>query len=112
MRSKVGATLQGEFSLNINACGVDVNSEHMSVDGYGPTFLKQDALQEGVFIPQHETFISGSTVTLLEILQSLFMVLNGSLKLLDVFGSTFTEGSLCLTIPLFALFRGRINLNA
>lgn len=29
------------------------------------TFLKQDALQEGVFIPQHETLISSGTVALL-----------------------------------------------
>jgi hypothetical protein len=41
-------------------------------------------------------------MTLLEILESLLMMLNGVFKLLDVLCATFTEGSLCLPVPLFA----------
>jgi len=39
------------------------------------------------------------------------MLLDGSLKLLDVLSPTFSEGSLRLSIPLLALLGGSINLD-
>lgn len=49
-------------------------------------------------------------MTLLQILKFLFMMLDSSFQLLDILGSTFSEGCLSLTIPLLSFFRRGINL--
>lgn len=76
-----------------------------------PTFLQQDALEQRVFISQHKTFISGATMVLLQGLQGLLVMLDGTLQLLDVLGATLAEGGLGLPVPLLALFRGGIDLS-
>lgn len=51
-------------------------------------------------------------MTILQVLQRLFVMLDGSLELLDVLCATFTKGGLRLSITLFALLRSGINLMA
>jgi len=77
--------------------------------GQGPdskrrTLLQQDSLKKRILVAEHETLIRGAAVALLQRLQCLFMVLDGGLELLDVFGATLSERSLCLPVPLLALF--------
>ena len=43
-------------------------------------------------------------MTVLQVLQRLFMVLDRALQLLDILGPSLSEGSLCLPIALLALF--------
>lgn len=68
------------------------------------TFFQEDAFEKGIFISQHQAFVGGCSMTLLQVLQRLFMVLDGLLQLLNVFGPPFSEGGLCLSISLFAFF--------
>jgi hypothetical protein len=75
------------------------------------TFLEQDAFEQGVLVPEHQTLVGGGAVALLEVLEGFFMMLDGGLQLFDVFSATFSKGRLCLTIPLLALFWRRIDLN-
>ena len=51
-------------------------------------------------------------MTVLQILQRLFVMLDGALELLDVLCAAFTKGGLRLSIALLALLRGGINLTA
>ena len=51
-------------------------------------------------------------MTLLQLLQGLFMVLDGALQLLDVLGSALAEGGLCLPVPLLSLLGRCIDLAA
>jgi hypothetical protein len=51
-------------------------------------------------------------VAVLQVLQRVFMVLNGALQLLDVLCATLTEGGLRLSVALFALFGRGIDLRA
>lgn len=74
------------------------------------TLLQQDSLKKRILVTEHETFISRTTVTLLQSLQCLFMVLDGGLELLDVFGAPLSECSLSLPIPLLALLGCGIDL--
>ena len=67
------------------------------------TLLQQDSLKKRILVAEHETFVSGTTVTLLQGLQRLFMVLDGGLELLDVLGAPLSERSLGLPVPLLAL---------
>ena len=69
------------------------------------TFFEQDALQERILIPKHEAFIRRRTVTLLEGLEGLFMVLDGRLQLFDILCASFPERRLSLTVPLLPLLR-------
>lgn len=50
-------------------------------------------------------------MTLLQALQGLLVMLDGRLQLPNVFGSTLPKGSLGLSIALFALFGGGIDLD-
>lgn len=74
------------------------------------TLFKKDSLQEGVLIAKHQTLIGSSAVGRLEVVKVGLMDANGFLELLDVFGSSFSEGCLRLSITLLALFRGCIYL--
>ena len=83
--------------------------------GQGPdskrrTLLQQDSLKKRILVAEHETFVSGTTVTLLQGLQRLFMVLDGGFELLDVLGAPLSERSLSLPVPLLALLGGGIYL--
>ena len=77
---------------------------------WGPTLFQQDSLEKRILVAEHQTFICGAAMALLQCLQCLLMVLDGGLELLDVFGAPLTERSLRLPIPLLALFRRGINL--
>lgn len=55
------ASFEGKLGLNID------------------TFLQKDSLQQRVLVPQHETLIRSLSMALLQVLQLLFMVLDGSL---------------------------------
>lgn len=67
------------------------------------TLLQQDSLKKRILVAEHETFVSGTTVTLLQGLQRLFMVLDGGFELLDVLGAPLSERRLGLPVPLLAL---------
>lgn len=84
MWSQIWTALKGELRLNIDA------------------FLKKNAFEKRVLISQHQTLVGSRAVALLEVLKSLFMVLDRRLQLLDVFGPALAEGCLRLTIPLLA----------
>jgi hypothetical protein len=78
----------------------------MTKDGRGSkqrTLLQQDSLKKRILVTEHETFVSGTTVTLLQGLQRVFMVLDGGLELLDVLGAPLSERSLSLPVSLLAL---------
>ena len=68
------------------------------------TFLEQDALEQRILVAEHQAFIGGRTVALLEVLKGLFMVLYGSFELFDVLGASFAECRLRLAISLFPFF--------
>lgn len=78
--------------------------------GFLRTLLKQDSFKQRVLVPQHQTFVGCRTMTLLKSPQSLFVLLDGGFELFDVLGPAFSEGSLCLSIPLLAFLGGRIDL--
>lgn len=78
--------------------------------GLQATFLQQDPLQQGILVAQHQAFVCRTTVALLQALQRLLIVLNGSLQLLDILGPPLTEGGLCLSVALLALLRRGIDL--
>lgn len=84
--------------------------EDLAPDMVRPTFLKQDALEEGVLIPKHKTFVGSSSMTLLEGGQRFFILLDSGLELLDVLGSSFPKGCLCLAVALLTFLGGRIYL--
>lgn len=84
--------LETQFSLDVDA------------------FLEQDALEQRVLVAQHQTFVGGATVTLLEALKLFFITLDGSLELANVFSTALTKGGLRLSVALFALFGSSINL--
>ncbi len=50
-------------------------------------------------------------MALLQTLQGFFVLFDCSFQLLDIFGPALSERGLCLTIALFALFRGCIYLS-
>lgn len=51
-------------------------------------------------------------MAVLQILQRLFMVLDGALQLLNVLCASLAEGCLCLPVALLALFRRGVYLEA
>ena len=77
-----------------------------------PTLLQQDPLKQRVLVPQHQAFVCGSTMTLLEVREGFLILLDGCFELLDIFGPAFTERSLGLPVPLFSLFGSSIDLAA
>lgn len=86
MWSKRRASFKCKFRLNID------------------TFLEQDTFKQRVLVPEHQTFVGGGTVTLLEVLECFFMMLDGGFELFDILGPSFTECCLSLAISLLALF--------
>ena len=75
------------------------------------TLLQENALQQRILVPKHQTLISSSTVALLESLERILMMLDGRFELLDVFCSSLTECCLRLAISLLALLRSGIYLD-
>lgn len=67
------------------------------------TFLQENSLEQRILVPEHQALISGGTMTLLEGPQSVFVLLDRCLELLDVLGSTFPERRLGLSVALLAL---------
>jgi hypothetical protein len=96
--------------------GLDVNAWQSSVSRVNwhtrerPTFLQQDPLEQRVLVPEHQTFVGGVAVVVLQVLQGLLMVLDSALELLDVLGAALAEGCLGLAVALLALLRGGIYL--
>lgn len=74
------------------------------------TLLKQDSFKQRVLVPQHQAFIGGRTMTLLQSPKGLFVLFNGGFELFDVLGPAFAKRSLCLSIALLAFLRCRIDL--
>ena len=74
------------------------------------TFLEQDSFQQRILVPEHEALICCRAVALLKALQSLILLLDGSLELLDVLGPSLSKGGLRLAVTLLPLLRGRIDL--
>jgi hypothetical protein len=85
VRSKVGAAFESKLGLDID------------------TLFQENALQQRILVPEHQTLISSSTVALLESLERFLMMLDGRFELLDVLCSSLTEGCLRLAISLLAL---------
>lgn len=75
-----------------------------------PTFLKQNAFEKRILVPEHQALICCCSMILLQTLKGFLMLLDGSLQLLDVFCSSFPKRSLSLAISLLAFFRCRVNL--
>lgn len=67
------------------------------------TLLQQDSLEKGVLIAKHQTFISRMSMALLQALQRVFMLLDGSFQLLNVLGPPLAESSLGLAVALLPL---------
>lgn len=67
------------------------------------TFLQENSLEQRILVPEHQALIGGRTMTLLEGPQSVFVLLDRRLELLDVLGSTFPERRLGLSVALLAL---------
>jgi hypothetical protein len=67
------------------------------------TLFQENALQQRILVPEHQTLISSSTVALLESLERFLMMLDGRFELLDVLCSSLTERCLRLAISLLAL---------
>jgi hypothetical protein len=74
------------------------------------TLLKQDPLEQRVLVSQHQTLVCRAAMALLQTLQGLLIALDGSLQLTDILRTTFTEGSLGLSVTLLPFLRGSINL--
>lgn len=74
------------------------------------TLFKKDSLQEGVLITKHQTLVGSSAVGRLEAVKVGLMDADSFLELLDIFGSSLSEGCLRLSIALLALFGGSIDL--
>ena len=93
----------------------------MSVDQYtavhyqghtgGFTFLIHDPLQEGVPVPKKMTFFGSRTIASPQVLDSLLILLQRYLQLLDILCTPFPKCSLCLAITLFPFLRGSIDLD-
>jgi hypothetical protein len=74
------------------------------------TLLEQDTLKQRVLIAQHQTFVGSCAMRCLQVVKIGFVNTNGLFKLLDVFGSTFSKSSLCLSVALLTFFRGGVDL--
>lgn len=74
------------------------------------TFLHKNALQQRVFIPQHQALVGSAAMTLLQCAQCLFVEFDGSFQLLDVFSPSLAKSRLGLSIPLFTFLRSGIDL--
>jgi hypothetical protein len=74
------------------------------------TFFQQDTLKQRVLVAQHQALVGRRTVTLLERAQSIFVLLDRRLQLLDVLGSTFSERSLSLPVPLLSFLGSCVDL--
>lgn len=74
------------------------------------TLLKENALEERVLVSEHQAFFGGGAVRRLKVVQVGLMDANGLLELLDIFGASFAKGGLGLSVALFALLRGCIDL--
>ena len=74
-------------------------------EGSTHTFLEENALQERVLVPQHQTLVRGIAVGGLEAVEVLLVHADRLLELLDVLGAAFAESSLGLAVPLLPLLR-------
>lgn len=81
-----------------------------SVAAGRPTLLEQYPFQQRILVPEHQTLIRRVAVTLLQCLQSVFMVLDRRLQLLDILCSPLPKSGLSLTVPLLPLFGCGIDL--
>lgn len=89
---------------------ISIGKEMIKDEEVGRTFLQQDPLEQRVLISQHQTLICRAAMALLQALQGLLIALDGSLELTDILRTTFTEGSLGLSVALLPFLRGSINL--
>lgn len=80
------------------------------INGGCITLFQQYSFQKGIFIPQHEAFVSRSSMILLQSRQLVFILLDCCFQLLDVFGATLTKGSLCLSVTLLSFLARSIYL--
>lgn len=108
---RTASRLHRKFRLDIDACVSSLKWGFVVGEVMIRTFLKKDALEEGVLIPQHQTFLSCRAVALLERRERVLILLDGRLELFNVLGASFTKSSLGLTIALLAFFRGGVDLS-
>ena len=52
---------------------------HFEYKGTWRTFLEQDPLKKRILVAEHKAFVGGIAVAVLEVLQRLFMMLDGAL---------------------------------
>ena len=74
------------------------------------TFFQHDTLKQRVLVAQHQALVGRRTVTLLERAESIFVLLDRRLQLLDVLGSTFSERGLSLPVPLLSFLGSCVDL--
>lgn len=101
--------LDSQFSLNIYAYEL---SDRCFVFNciVIRTLFEKNAFQEGILVSQHETFISCTAMSSLQVVKISLMDANGFFKLLDVLGSAFSKSRLSLTIALLAFFGSCVDL--
>jgi len=75
------------------------------------SLLKKNTLQQRVLVSKHQALVGGGAVSRLEVMEIGLMDADGLFELLYVLSSTFTEGSLSLSVPLLSLFGSRIDLD-
>jgi hypothetical protein len=73
------------------------------------SLLKKNTLQQRVLVSKHQALVGGGAVSRLEVMEVGLMDADGLFELLYVLSSTFTEGSLSLSVPLLSLFGSRID---
>lgn len=69
------------------------------------SFFEENTLQQRVLVAQHQTLVSGTSVSRLQVGKIRLMDSNRLFQLLDVLCATLSESSLCLTVPLLSFFR-------
>lgn len=74
------------------------------------TLLKENSLQQGVLVAEHQTLVGSSSMGRLQVMEVRLMNADSFLELLDVLGSSLTEGSLGLSVSLLALLGRGVDL--
>lgn len=102
-RNSAWTSMPGDACL-ISACPGTAETKGM------PTFFDKNSLQERILIPQHQTFVRGTPVALLQGLEGLFIAFDGRFQLLDVLRPPLSEGCLRLSVALLTFLRCGIDL--
>jgi len=82
----------------------------LGTEGQQHTLLEQDAFEQRVRVSKHQALISRGAMAVLKAGKRVFALLDRSFELFDIFGASFAERSLSLSVALLALFGSSIDL--